>query len=218
MPYGQDEPNGPPEGIAAFSIDASSGALTFNPTSTLAYLGSFGGPVQVYSCDAATGTLTPVSQFDPDGLTAASSIVFSPDGLLAFAVFPVSLNVFEFAVDSSTGAFTTIGSALSGNAVYVDSAGTAIYLAGSVAVNGPAYPSAYSIDPSTDALTAIGATPIVGTSLSIDPSGAFLYTTGTRSGVYAFSISGASGALTALSGSPLFAGNGGDSIVTFKVP
>jgi 6-phosphogluconolactonase (cycloisomerase 2 family) len=99
--------------------------------------------------------------------------------------------------------------------------------------------SVYTIDPTSGSLTPVAGSPFAAgaltaisgspflpagqsfnqpASIAIEPSGNFLYATSSRTGVFAFSISSATGALTALTGSPLFASNGGDSIVTFKVP
>jgi 6-phosphogluconolactonase len=87
--------------------------------------------------------------------------------------------------------------------------------------------SAYSINSSTGALTALASSPIAvpggGTyslaELKVDPSGKFLYVTNTNlvnnvltSDVYAYAISASDGSLTAVAGSPFPAGVGSFSL------
>jgi 6-phosphogluconolactonase (cycloisomerase 2 family) len=79
--------------------------------------------------------------------------------------------------------------------------------------------SAYAINATTGALTAIAGSPIAaGTnprSLTVDPSGkfAFVANRGTNN-VSVYTIDAATGALTAIAGSPFATGNGPASVTT----
>lgn len=63
-------------------------------------------------------------------------------------------------------------------------------------------------------VSSLGTTPIgsTGQRLRIDANGQFLYAPAYSGGIYGFRINAASGALTALPGSPFSAGNGNVAI------
>jgi 6-phosphogluconolactonase len=138
-----------------------------------------------------------------------------------------------FAINSGTGALTLTSSvSLGGNIEMVNSAvitpnGKYLYQADVYYPNGltqqPALPqlAAFSIDPATGALSAVPGSPVsISTnisirSMSIDPTGKFLYASyGDHNEVAAFSIDATSGTLTAVPGSPFTVGASATTLVT----
>lgn len=210
-------------GVAGFSI-GSDGALTplpgspypavanlygiaSSPDSRLLYAVSTGGPTRIvgYSI-GANGALTTVPATMPVSGTSARAVVFAPDGRRLYVSHYSEDSVAVYDV-SASGALTEIG----GSPFTVDNApyglamapsGGALFVAASSSVdNGfSSYPIAGdgSLGAASSAVPA-GASPYAG---AVTPDGRFLYTTGgSNPTAYGFSV-GASGALTALGGSP----------------
>jgi 6-phosphogluconolactonase len=135
-----------------------------------------------------------------------------------------------YAIDSSSGALTAINgspfpapspgfgiSATTGTIVIVDPSGTFAYAAyyGGQSDN---YLAVFAIDPASGALTEVGpvvSIPEVGgpTSMSVDPSGRFLYVTNTRNQIFTYQITAGALELTNVYG-PLPMADGGLTLVT----
>ncbi|MGH7867438.1 MAG: lactonase family protein, partial [Candidatus Dormibacteraceae bacterium] len=183
-------------------------------------------------------------QINPDG-----SLTNAPSHSLAMADNPVGLVAHPtadflyvssgsgvlsvFTIDSATGGLTLTSSvSLGGNIEIATSAvitanGKYLYQADVYYPNGvaqqPALPqlAAFSIDPATGALSAVPGSPFsISTnislgSMSIDPTGKFLYATySAHNEIAAFSIDATSGTLTAVPGSPFSLGGSATMIVT----
>jgi 6-phosphogluconolactonase (cycloisomerase 2 family) len=152
-------------------------------------------------------------------------VTVDPSGKFAYVANDVSGNVSAFSIDASTGALMAVsgspfpaGSGLQPVtvpfSVTVDPSGKFAYVAnfssGDV--------SAFSIDASTGALTAVSGSPFPAgsgpISISVDPSGKFAYVANHNSSkVSAFSIDATTGALTAVGSSVTVApGSGPESI------
>jgi 6-phosphogluconolactonase (cycloisomerase 2 family) len=169
-------------GIASFSIDSSSGALT-----------ATGGPFST-----GVGTM-------PAG------IAINPAGTFLYAT-DQEQSVWAFSIDSQTGALTPLaGSPYNAGSqpygVQVDPAGHFLYVALS---NGNGI-AAFSINAGTGVLSPVPGSPFPTSSmqvtqtyrLTIHPSGKFLYAFNLNgSTVAAFTIDSTSGALSPISGSP----------------
>ena len=204
----------PSNSISGFGIDPATGGLTEMAN----------GPI-------AVGSVTAAIVAAPDGKVVYVSL--SPPQPLTAQGFPPQGAVLAFAVDPATGALnqTALGPFPAGrapNVLGIDPAGRFAYAAN--LYDGSA--SAYNIDALTGALTEMSAspfalgsstdpTPTYPSSVAIDPSGRFAYFTipdlpvtdsvdvprfDPGLGVAAFTIDGASGALTAVPGSPFVAG------------
>jgi 6-phosphogluconolactonase len=182
-------------------------------------------------------------QINPDGsLTPALSPTLSmADGPVDLVPLPTADFLYVssgsgvlsvFAINSATGALTLKSSVSLDSNIVVQSAvitpnGKYIYQAYVDYPNGftqpPAPPqlAAFSIDPTTGTLSAVPGSPVpilshygIG-SMSIDPTGKFLYATyGINNEIAAFSIDATSGALTAVPGSPFTTGGSETPIVT----
>jgi DNA-binding beta-propeller fold protein YncE len=134
----------------------------------------------------------------------------------AYVANEFSGDVSGYTIDPSTGALTPVaGSPFTAGAfpvsVAVDPSGKFAYVAngGSSFVSGNV--SAYTIDPSTGALTAIAGSPFPAGedphSVVVHPSGKFAYVANVGSGnVSGYTIDPSTGALTAIAGSPFPAG------------
>ena len=125
-------------GLAAYSIDAASGALTAVPGSPFAV----GGVPSSVAIDAS-GKFLIIS-------------IFPPGGGSRLAVF---------SIDSGTGALTSVpgsfGSTYAWGAVAADSSGPYVYAGTALqTANNPAVVFALSIDQATGALTSVGQTTI----------------------------------------------------------
>jgi len=126
------------------------------------------------------------------------------------------ISIYIFAGGVVQAGSTTVGP--NPQALVVDLSGKFLYVAGGTS-GSPSNVSAFSINPSTGALTAISGSSVpVGTgplSMTLDFSGQFLYVTNSGSNnVSAFRINPTTGALTPVAGSPFPAGTAAKSVTT----
>ena len=221
--------------VSVYKIDASTGALTAVPGSPVSAGGSpssvalspsgafvyvantASGNISAYAMSAATGTLTPVpgSPFaPPSGLSGLSGIAVSPDGLSLYAIGG-STTVTISSLDPITGALTTPAGASFAIAsgpvsVVLSPTGQFGYTAQSAGtINGFVTTSPPAPFSSGSPLSG-GGTP---SAMGMDSAGHFLYAVnGTGGNVSAYSVDAASGALTAITGSPFTCGTGPNGI------
>ncbi len=189
-------------------------ATVVDPTQTLLYM--IGGDTfYIYGVYLYNGQLFQYLDYSTY-IGAPSAIGVDPGGRFVLITSAASSTVSVFSTQTFsqvTGSpFATDGSPA---AVALDPTGQFVYVANQ-ATNDV---SAYTMNPSTGALTPVAGSPYpVGTapvSLSVDYSGAFLYVTNKGDGtVSAFSITSGSGALTPIAGSPFPAGAAPISVVT----
>jgi 6-phosphogluconolactonase len=168
----------------------------------------------------ATGTLTSVGSPFPTG-AGPNPVTFDNAGHFAYVSNQTSSSIFVYSVNSTTGALAEIqanraATGVSPSAVSLTADGKFAYV-----TNGAASISAFSVNSSTGALTAVAGSPfpvpsvggVTGNpilSMIFNPNGKSLYIkndggTGTGS-LAAFSIDPATGALAPLSGSPFTLG------------
>jgi 6-phosphogluconolactonase (cycloisomerase 2 family) len=182
-----------------------------------------------YALNGSTGVLTPLVGNPFTAAVGVYALAIHPSGSFLYAANTVDNvgtgSVTAYAIDSVTGALTsTTGSpyATGSGAVSValDPAGKFLYVAnysgGTV--------SAYSVNQSTGALAAVAGSPFdTGAgpgnkstySVTVDPSGAYLYASnGVQGNVSAFAIDSVSGALTLVAGGPFTAGPSPVSVIT----
>jgi YVTN family beta-propeller protein len=172
--------------------------------------------ISAYSINASTGALTPVadSPFASTGTGPVAAAV-DPDGTYLYVANNASNTVSVYSIDASTGALTAVGTPVgSGNgpfALLVDPSDRFLFVANktdntvSVFETGNGTLTAISGSPFS-----VGSEP---TSLATDPGGNFLYvTTYAQNAVAVFSIEPGGGALAAIGGSPFAAGTGALSV------
>jgi YVTN family beta-propeller protein len=209
--------------VAMYTIDATSGALTYtgsitgncpglcfptsvavDPSGKFAYavsdgFGDFPSNVQIYTIDATTGALKSIGAITAD----AGAVAVDPSGKFAYVANSGSNDVSMYTISATTGALTSIGTIAAGTdpvAVAVDPSGKFAYVvnenygsAGSV--------SMYTINATTGALASIGtiapgSDPVA---VTVDPSGKFAYVANSGSNdVSMYTISATTGALTSI--------------------
>jgi 6-phosphogluconolactonase len=202
------------------AIPLSGVGLGIGPVSGFAYVGDENSNnIWVYTIDAKSGALSPISGSPFPAGSFARSVTVDPSGKFVYVANYGDNNVSAYTTDAGTGALATVpGSpfaAASGpESVTVDPSGKFVY----VANYGDNNVSAYTIEPSTGALTEISGSPFSAGSqplcVRVDPSGHFVYVTNFSSNnVSAFAVSLSTGALTPVSGSPFPAGSAPLSVV-----
>jgi 6-phosphogluconolactonase (cycloisomerase 2 family) len=199
-------------------------SVSVDPSGKFAYVANEGSnDVSAYTINASTGALTQItckgtgcngSNFAAG--TSPRSVTVDPSGRFAYVAninfVNVRPNVSAYTINAATGALTLVGTVAGGSpaSVSVDPTGKFAYVA-----NNAGYVSAYSINASTGALTQIscvggvtggcnGSNFAAGTnplSVSVDPSGKFVYVANSFNGaggnsVSAYTIDTTTGALT----------------------
>ncbi len=172
--------------------------------------------ISAFSIDASTGALSPVSgsPFASTGTTPVAAVV-DPNGTYLYVANNASNTVSVYAIDASMGSLSEVGEpAGTGNgpfAVLVDPANQFLYVANKTDSTVSVYSiSSGELTEISGSPFAVGEEP---TSLATDPGGNFLYATSYADGsVYAFSIESGAGSIAAIGGSPFGAGKGALSI------
>jgi 6-phosphogluconolactonase len=162
--YAVDGTNGSParnDNVSTYSIDASTGALTFigaistgssptaiavHPSGNFAYVTNSGSnDVSMYSVNTTTGALISIGTI----AGAAGPIAMHPSGKFAYVGNSV------YAIDTATGALTLVGTIAGGSSITIHPSGKFAY------VTNPASNSVsiYSIDGGNGLLTLIGTVP-----------------------------------------------------------
>jgi 6-phosphogluconolactonase len=173
--------------------------------------------ISAYSIDASSGALTPIagSPFAATGTTPVA-VAVDPNGAYLYVANSGSNDVSVYSIDDTTGVLTAVGEPVgSGNgpfALLVDPSDQFLFV-----INKTDNTVAVFETGSGGSLTAIGGSPFaVGsepTSLSTDPGGNFLYVTDyAQNAVAAFSIEPGGGTLAGIGGSPFTAGSGALSV------
>ncbi len=209
--------------VTAYTINASTGALTFtgttaapccapwsvavDPSGKFAYVANEGGfpptSVSMYTIDATTGALTSIGTIATAG--RASAVAVDSSGKFAYVATETTPpgsagDVSMYSINTTTGALTSIGTIATGTdpvSVALDPVGTFAYVTNS----GSNDVSMYTINATTGSLTFIGtiAAGMAPTSMAIDPSGKFAYVVNSGSNdVSLYSINSTTGTLTSI--------------------
>jgi DNA-binding beta-propeller fold protein YncE len=189
-----------------------------DPSGKFAYVADFTGNVLGYTINPSTGALTAIagSPFT-GGQAGLNSVAVDPSGRFAYVVNEDVNNVLGYTINPSTGALTAIAGSpfaagIGAISVAVDPSGMFAYVANAQVIGQNGNVSAYTIDSSTGALTAIAGSPFAAgqgpQSVAVDPSGKFAYVANFGGGVSGYTIGPTTGALTPIAGSPFGAGNG----------
>ena len=195
--------------VAAGTLPSS---VTVDPTGKFAYVangfdGVGGNSVSAYKINASTGALTPVGTVATG--TLPSSVTVDPSGQFVYVANFNSNDVSAYTINSTTGALTEMvnspfGAGTGPGSVTVDPSGTFAYVAnwGSDDVSAYAIDGAGALTPIIcSGITCIGNNFPAGSlpnSVTVDPSGKFVYVANWSSGpgsISAYAIDGA-GALT----------------------
>ncbi len=176
--------------------------------------------VHAFSIDATTGALTPIPVNPVVPAPAIPvHITLHPSGKFAFVASGISSSVSAYTISNTTGALTPVGTLPTGGtgprAVAVEASGRFAYV-----VNvGSNDVSIFSIDATTGALTPIPVNPVVpapGTDarfIAVDPTGRFVYVTYFNSPhISTFSMNSVTGELTHLGTEPTGAGSVGITV------
>ncbi len=198
-----------PTAQTLYTVTASNGggsttaalSLTVNPLPRFAYVANPGdNTVSHYTVDSVTGQLRNNGYSGVGGTPQAVAV--DPTGKFVYVAVG-GTNVVSYYLIESEGRLSFQQNLAAGTnpyAVTVDPLGRFLY----VANFGSNDVSAYAITPSNGWLTPAGT---VGTgsqplSVTVDPTGQFAYVSCNDSTLYAYSIHGTTGALTALAGNP----------------
>jgi 6-phosphogluconolactonase (cycloisomerase 2 family) len=214
--------------ISMFSINATTGALspigagtvnsggsnpsavTVEPSGRFAYATNADGTVAMFKIDAATGALT-------TGATASagrstSAIAIDPVGRFAYVANSASNDVSAFAINSSTGALTSLGATTAAGqgpqTVLVDPSASFVYVGNGSGTD----VSIFSVNGSTGALSQVDTLPARGNPVSlalaqgvtpVTHTGKFVYVfdntvfmDGSGGKVWMYTVDPSSGALT----------------------
>jgi 6-phosphogluconolactonase len=202
-------------GVAMYTIDATTGALTSigkvaataapssvaaDPAGKFVYVAipnatpGSAGSVSMYAIDA-TGTLASVGTITVG--TDPSSVAVDPSGKFAYVTNFSSNDVSMYTINATTGALTSVGTIGAGTGpgcVAVDPSGKFAYVTNSTSND----VSMYTINATTGALTSVG-TIAAGTdpsSVAVDTTGKFVYVTNSTSNDVSMYSIGATGILT----------------------
>jgi 6-phosphogluconolactonase (cycloisomerase 2 family) len=214
--------------ISAYSINSKTGKITAvsgspfadgtlsyptavaaDPTGRFLYVANATGSVAAYTINASSGALSPIGSAIADA-DLPISVAVDPTGRFLYVANTTPPTISEYTIDASTGALSAIsGSPISTQAqageqtAAIDPTGQFVYITVHPSGETSGQLLAYTIDPSSGALTDIPGSPFT-TDVSypygaaVDPSGKFLYvSTQTNTGyIDVFAINAGSGALT----------------------
>ena len=235
--YSGFEPGSPLGSVSAYTINATTGALTsigaavaagsgsrsvaVDPSGKFAYVanGEFHAistdNVLAYAINGTTGALSEVAGSPFKAGTNPSSVTVDPSGKFAYVANQASGDVWAYTINAATGALISIGTPVAAGIAYdvtVDPSGKFAYVANGNSDN----VSAYTINASTGALSEVAGSPFAaGTlpaSVTVDPSGKFAYVANfTSNDLSAYTINATTGALTSI-GTSAATGTGPNSI------
>ena len=224
------------DGILCYAVDAVTGALTalagspcdsgvrtgmaVDPSGTFAYATlNASNDVTAYTIDGSTGSLTALvgSQLNGGGSNPVD-VTVDPTGQFVYMANYLG-SISAFTINSASGGLTAVpGSPFptappippnnnSGvSSVTVDPTGKFLY----AALNGANAISAYTINSSTGALTAVAGSPfpagIPPMVVRVDPSGRYAYAANNSDSISAYMVNSSTGALTPIAGSPFSSG------------
>lgn len=207
--------------------------ISIDPSGRFVYVANYtADTVSAYTVDQATGVLTSVGTVASAAGAGPISVAIDPLGNCALVANNKDNTVSAYSINQTSGALTAVGTPLAAGtaprSVAFDPNGTYAYVANAGDGVAASDVSGYSFDPASCVFTQIdlapadtatlniaaGITPI---SISVDPSGQYVYVANTASAnvsVYTTDPSGVSGALTA--GTPVSTGTGPSSVTVMS--
>jgi 6-phosphogluconolactonase (cycloisomerase 2 family) len=207
-----------PDGAAGTFALANSVAV--DPSGRFAYVANGAGSVAEYTIDPSSGALAAIPGSPLTVGSTPTAVAVDPSGRFVYVTNGGSDGPFvsAYAINTSTGALTPISGspfpAAGAVSVTVDPSGQFVYVASGFSVEGSGNISAFTINPSTGALTAVAGSPFSSGvhgpgAVAVDPSGRFAFVTaenavpdsGDMFEMSSFAIDAATGGLTFLFGS-----------------
>jgi DNA-binding beta-propeller fold protein YncE len=196
-------------------------AVKTDPGGNFLYVTNFtDGTVSVFAIGQGTGELTAISG-SPFGAGAGSvAIAIDPAGTFAYVANETAASISAFSINSATGGLVPVsgspfGTGTSPEALAVNPAGSFLYAAN---VTSKDDVGAFTITPSTGAiaLASTAGAESLPFAVAVDPGGQFVYAANDGSGdVSVYTVDSATGALTAVAGSPFPSGSGARSIAIY---
>lgn len=217
-----------------FDLDAVSGALSFSAVTASCCVLAIADPLghflfavdffslglDSFTIDPATGFLTPQTQIAPPAPGGFTSLTIDPSGKFLYATVAAQPSVYAYAIGTAAALTALAKSPFAAGSfpvsLAVEAQGARLYAAnmhdGTI--------SAYTIGADGTLAPVSGSPfPVVAPGAGLDalvtaPAGGFLYAhagVGTGSGIYAFTISAQTGALSALKGNPFASPQNGPS-------
>jgi 6-phosphogluconolactonase (cycloisomerase 2 family) len=172
---------------------------------------SSGGDFSVFSIDASSGGITPISgsPFTFQDNSGPFAIAVHPNGRFIYSTLSNTQDVAGLTVDTSTGVLSKIAGSPFNTGILIPK-GIAMHPSGKflyVSAEGVSSIIIFNIDPTTGALSKLTSFTVGVVQLAIDPSGNFLYAASPAfDEVFAYKIDQGNGNLTAVPGSPFSAG------------
>jgi 6-phosphogluconolactonase len=206
--------------VAEVAVNPTGKYLYFTSPNSIG-IGSGPGSLSAYTINASSGALTALSKSPFTTAQEPEAVAVHPTGKFVYVANTSSCasclpgSISAYSVDASSGVLTAIpgspfpDAGLGPFGAAVDPTGKFLYvsnvLSGSV--------SAYTINASSGALTAVAGSPVFSgnqpEAVAVDPSGKFLYVANYFSNtISAYTINPSSGALTPVPGSPFPSGKG----------
>ncbi len=215
-----------------FAAGFAPDSVTVDPSGRFAYVANFCvsandcsvGSVSAYTINSSTGALRAVAGSPFAAGSGPGSVTVDPSGRFAYVANSGDNTVSAYDINSSTGALSAVAGSpfaagITPHSVTVDPSGRFAYVANfCVSANDCSVGSvsAYTINSSTGALSAVAGSPFAAgddpQSVTVDPSGRFAYvanedaSTKLGANVSAYTINSSTGALSAVAGSPFAAG------------
>jgi len=196
-------------------------AITIDATGAFAYVTNRGSNnIYTYSVNATTGALTEVANSRVVTGAAPGLLSLHANGRLAYVPNNTDGTISAFTVNPNSGLLTPVagGAVAAGvnpvSSVAIHASGKFLYLRNAGAVDTAGSVSAYTINQTSGALTAIGAPVAIGANSAravFDPAGKFLLVANQgapaeNGSLSEFSVNQTTGALTALTGVPVWPG------------
>lgn len=209
--------SGSPFPDGAVGTFALANSVAVDPSGRFAYVANGAGSVAEYTIDPSSGAPAAIPGSPLTVGSTATAVAVDPSGRFAYVTIGVSGSPFvsAYAINTGTGALTQISGspfpAAGANSVTVDPSGQFVYVASGFSVEGSGNISAFTINPSTGALTAVAGSPFSSGvngpgAVAVDPSGRFAFVTaenavpdsGEMYEMSSFAIDAATGGLTFL--------------------
>jgi 6-phosphogluconolactonase (cycloisomerase 2 family) len=195
--------------------------ITIDATGSFAYVTNrSSNDIYTYNINATTGALTEVPNSRVPTGAAPGFLVIHTNGRFAYVPNNTDGTISGFSINPTTGALTAIaGGAIAAGtnpttSVLIHTSGKFLYLRNAGVPNTAGSVAAYTINQTSGALTAIGTPMAIGVNSGrsvVDPAGKFLFiasqgAAGDNGSLSEFSINPTTGALTALTGVPIWPG------------
>jgi 6-phosphogluconolactonase (cycloisomerase 2 family) len=217
-----------------FAAGSNPDSVTVDPSGRFAYVANFCvsandcsvGSVSAYTINSSTGALRALAGSSFAAGSGPDSVTVDSSGRFAYVANSRDNTVSAYDINSSTGALSAVSGSpfaagITPHSVTVDPSDRFAYVAnlcGSSPDCSAGSVSAYTVNSSTGALSAVSGSPFVAgddpQSVTVDPSGRFAYVANgcgsspdcLAGSVSAYTINSSTGALRAVAGSPFAAG------------